>query len=172
MKKLVPKWILLFSLFLFPAIQLTAQCTAGWNTATINWDNLDYLTRNGTYSTFVTNAMRDTQYFALGVNRVKMQLFGIATNGENGTNTAEAGSYGAGDDVEYSGTGSIVLTFDAAVKNLQFSLYDIDNSQQVTVTAGELVIPESAAILRHPHSIQQNPVYADVMDYRWSGSHE
>jgi hypothetical protein len=38
--------------------------------------------------------------------------------------------------------------------------------------AGELVMPESAAILRHPHSIQQYPVYAGVMDYRWSGSHE
>lgn len=49
---------------------------------------------------------------------------------------------------------------------------DVLNEQQVTVTAGELAIPESAAILRHPHSIQQYPVYADIMDYRWSGRHE
>ncbi len=112
-----------------------AQCAAGWNTATVQWDNLDYLTRLGTYSTFVTNQMRDTQYFTIGVNRLKIQLNGIATNGENTTNTAEAGSFGTGADVEYSGLGTITITFDTVVKNVQFSLYDIDASQKATVTS-------------------------------------
>lgn len=114
-----------------------AQCGAGWNSATINWDNLDYLTRLGSYNAFVTNAMRDTQYFTLGTNRAKVQLNGILPNGENILNTAEAGSFGAGADAEFGGAGTITLTFDTVVQNLQFSLYDIDLGQVVTVTAAD-----------------------------------
>jgi len=101
----------------------------------MNWDNLDYLTRNGTYNTFVTNAMRDTQYFTLGVNRVKIQLNGIATNGENTLNIAEIGAFGTGADVEYSNNGTITITFDTVVYNFKFSLFDIDLLQSVQVTA-------------------------------------
>ena len=82
MKRNIPGIIILI-LLLIGSLLLKAQCPAGATTATMNWDNLDYLTRNGTYTSFVTNAMRDTQYFTLGVNRVKIQLNGIATNGEN-----------------------------------------------------------------------------------------
>lgn len=135
MKKIVPKILSILFLFLLYDPHVHAQCTAGWNTATINWDQMDYLTRNGTYNAFVTNAMRDTQYFALGVNRVKIQLFTITTNGENTTNTAEGGSWGNGPDVEYGGNGSIVMTFDTVVRNFQFSLYDIDAGQRAVVTA-------------------------------------
>ena len=116
-------------------LTVTAQCPGGWKSATLNWDNLDYLTRNGTYNAFVTNQMRDTQYFTLGITRAKIQLYAVTTNGENTTNTAEGGSYGNGPDVEYGGLGRITLTFDTLVKNLQFSLYDIDISQVVTITA-------------------------------------
>ena len=62
-------------------------------------------------------------------------MFTITTNGENTTNTAEAGSFGNGPDVEYGGNGSIVMTFDTVVRNLQFSLYDIDANQRATITA-------------------------------------
>ncbi len=96
---------------------------------------MDYLTRNGSYSSFVTNSMRDTQYFAIGVNRVKLRLTSITTNGENANNSAEAGSFGDGPDVEYGGTGSILMAFDTVVRNLQFSLYDVDLSQRFTITA-------------------------------------
>jgi hypothetical protein len=113
-----------------------AQCPIGSSTASLNWDNLDYLTQNGTYATFVTTAMMQTQKFTIGTNIVTIIMPGsITTNGENTTNTAEAGSFGTGADVEYSGNGSIIITFDAVVNNLQFSLYDIDASQKVTVTA-------------------------------------
>ena len=135
MKRTLPVTLFIWLFFLLPADEARAQCAAGWNAARINWDQMDYLTRNGSYSSFVTNQMRDTQYFAIGVNRVKIQLMGITTNGENTTNTAEAGSFGDGADVEYGGTGSVVLTFDTVVRNLQFSLYDIDASQRMTVTA-------------------------------------
>jgi hypothetical protein len=135
MKKFLLRNLYILLLFLAFGQYLHAQCTTGWNVATINWEQMDYLTRNGTYSTFVTNQMRDTQYFAIGVNRVKIQLNTITTNGENTTNTAEAGSFGNGPDVEYGGTGSIVMTFDTVVRNLQFSLYDIDINQRATITA-------------------------------------
>src|SRR5688572_24678550 len=135
MKRTLLKTLYISLLFLAFGQYLHAQCTTGWNAATINWEQMDYLTRNGNYNTFVTNQMRDTQYFAIGVNRVKIQLNTITTNGENTTNTAEAGSFGNGPDVEYGGTGTIVMTFDTVVRNLQFSLYDIDISQRLTVTA-------------------------------------
>lgn len=123
-------------------LQSWGQCLTGWNSASVNWDHLDYLTRLGTYSSFVTNPMRDTQYFTIGVNRVKIQLNGMATSGENVLNTAEAGSFGAGADVEFNGLGTIRLTFDTVVQNLQFSLYDIDLSQAVSITAaGDAAAP-------------------------------
>lgn len=133
--KLLLRTLALLWLACFCNQRLAAQCAAGWNSATVNWEHLDYLTRTGTYTAFVTSQMRDTQYFVMGVNRVKIQLNGINTSGENMLNTAEAGSYGNGPDVEYGGAGTIRLTFDTAVKNLQFSLYDIDLAQVATITA-------------------------------------
>lgn len=135
MKKLLRNLVIAFACIC--ALRAAAQCPAGWSSATINWDNLDYLTRLGSYNSFVTNAMRDTQYFTLGTNRVKVQLTGIAPNGENILNTAEAGSFGTGADVEYNGLGSIRLSFDTVVQNVQFSLYDIDINQVVSVTAAD-----------------------------------
>jgi hypothetical protein len=135
MKRTLLKTLFISLLFLAFGQYLQAQCTTGWNAATINWEQMDYLTRNGNYNAFVTNQMRDTQYFAIGINRVRIQLNTITTNGENTTNTAEAGSFGNGPDVEYGGNGNIVMTFDTVVRNLQFSLYDIDISQRLTVTA-------------------------------------
>lgn len=112
-----------------------AQCPAGSSAASVNWDNLDYLKTTGSYAGYVTTGMRDSQRFAIGVNRVRIDVSSISTNGENTQNTAEAGSYGSGADVRYSGNGTIVFTFDTVVRDLQFSLYDIDWSQSVQVTA-------------------------------------
>ena len=134
MKRNIPG-IVIILLLLIESLRLTAQCPAGSANATMNWDNLDYLTRNGTYNTFVTNAMRDTQYFTLGVNRAKLQLNGISTNGENILNTAEMGAFGTGADVEYGNNGTITITFDTVVNTLRFSLFDIDLSQSVRITA-------------------------------------
>jgi hypothetical protein len=114
----------------------SAQCIAGSNTANTNWDNLDYLITTGNYSGYVTTAMSRTQAFAIGVNRVVVVYPStITTTGENTTHTGEAGSFGTGADVQYNGNGNITFTFDADVNNFQFSLYDIDNSQRVNVTA-------------------------------------
>jgi hypothetical protein len=74
----------LIKVLFFPILALLSglfsfgQCPAGYSVATTNWDQLDYLTRNGTYSTFVTNAMMQTQNFTIGQNRFTLN-FPIAT---------------------------------------------------------------------------------------------
>lgn len=112
----------------------SAQCT----TANINWDQLDYLERNSSgYSTYITSGMYanmvQQQSFAIGVNRLTIvHNYATANNlGEGTSHTGETGSYGAGADVQYIGNGLITLTFDVAVSNVRFSLYDIDRSQRV-----------------------------------------
>ncbi len=115
---------------------LRAQCLAGSNTANLNWDNLDYLITTGAYSGYVTAAMSQTQAFAIGVNRVVINYPGtITTVGENATHTGDGGSGFTGMDVQYTGNGSVTLTFDSLVNNVQFALYDIDANQRVNVTA-------------------------------------
>jgi hypothetical protein len=138
MKKLYLIKVLLFPITLiFVAHFSLAQCLSGYTAATSNWDQLDYLTRNGTYASFVTNAMMQTQNFTLGTNRfsINFPIATMTTSGENALNTAEGGSNGAGEDVEYNGNGTITITFDAVVYSLRFSLYDIDNSQSVRISA-------------------------------------
>jgi hypothetical protein len=113
-----------------------AQCPSGSSTATVNWDNLEYLSQTGNYASFVTTAMMQTQKFTMGVNRVTIGIPNtLTTAGTSIINTAEAGSFGTGADVEYNGSGSITMSFDAPVFNFQFSLYDIDSLQTVKVTA-------------------------------------
>jgi hypothetical protein len=140
-----------------------AQCPGGYSLATSNWDQLDYLTRNGSYASFVTNAMMQTQHFSIGKNRLSINfpIATMSTNGENTTNTAEAGSFGTGADVEYNGNGVITITFDVVVYNLQFSLYDIDNLQSVRVSA------QDAALT--PLNINMAPVAAGVITVTGNG---
>jgi hypothetical protein len=97
----------------------------------VKWDNLDYLVTTGSYAGFVTPAMRDTQNFAIGVNRLTIRLNGITPNGENTTNTAG----GAAADAEFANRGTIGISFDTTARNLVFSLYDVDSGQVVNVTA-------------------------------------
>jgi GEVED domain/Secretion system C-terminal sorting domain len=133
---------LIFVLLLSHALSF-GQCIVGSNNANLNWDNLDYLVTTGSYSGFVTTAMSRTQAFAIGVNRVQVVYPStITTSGENITHTGDAGSFGTGADVQYGGNGSITFTFDDEVNNFRFSLFDIDISQQVNVTAvNTLAVP-------------------------------
>jgi len=134
--QLISKCSAVVLLVLYTASVSKAQCIAGSNTANLNWDNLDYLITTGSYSGYVTAAMSQTQAFAIGVNRVVIVYPGtITTTGENTTHTGESGTFGTGADVQYNGNGNITFTFDNEVNNFQFSLYDIDNSQRVNVTA-------------------------------------
>ena len=167
MKKLYSFKVLLIPILLLnPGLFSIAQCPAGSTTARVEWDNLDYLTQTGTYAGFVTPAMMQTQKFTIGRNRLSIN-FPIATMttvGENITNTAEVGSFGTGADVEYNGNGSITVTFDTVVYNLQFSLYDIDLLQSVRVTA----IDGSAVPIAL--NINMNPVAAGVITVVGNGT--
>ncbi|HEY6064343.1 MAG TPA: hypothetical protein VIV35_12080, partial [Chitinophagaceae bacterium] len=137
--RIAPFLILLVS---FNAAELKAQCPAGWTAAQTNWDWLDYLITGGNYAPTgnypgVPAALAANQAFAIGTNRFTIAYAGgiACTLGENITNTAEAGSFGAGADVQYANNGTITITFDTVVYNAKFSLYDIDQLQTATVTA-------------------------------------
>src|SRR5689334_4342019 len=116
-----------------------AQCPAGYTSATINWDNLEYLHNKSSYYTgtnpatslpYVSTSMWQNQSFAIGTNRCTISTtIGAggsgSTWGDVTTHTGETGAYGTGADLAFvkSGTAAstITLTFDAEVKNLQFS---------------------------------------------------
>lgn len=150
MKKRIFRNIFFCSLLLSSGVQSFSQCASGFNTATTNWDNLDYLVSTGfyapaTYWPGVPAALASNQAFAIGRNRFTIQYAGgvACTLGENTTNTAEGGSFGAGADVQYANNGTVTITFDTVVYNVQFSLYDIDQLQVATVTATD---PSAAAL--------------------------
>ncbi|HEU4471080.1 MAG TPA: GEVED domain-containing protein [Flavisolibacter sp.] len=141
---------LLCLVLLLPSFFVKAQCPAGASTAQVNWDHLDFLSQTGTYAGFVSTGMMQNQRFTIGRNKLSVGLSAfITTTGENTTNTAEAGSYGAGADVSFDGRGPISFSFDAAVYNLRFSLYDIDGLHNVTITAldasGQLLTIDASA---------------------------
>ncbi len=147
----VTQKILLLVFFIGGTTTAYPQCIAGSNTANLNWDNMDYLITTGNYAGYVTAAMSRTQAFAIGVNRVVVVYPAtITTTGENTTHTGEAGSFGTGADVQYSGNGNITFTFDNEVNNFQFSLYDIDNSQRVNVTAVNTALTPLNIVMTRP----------------------
>jgi hypothetical protein len=119
-------------LFAFSMHQASAQCS----TVNLNWDYLSYFPSAG-ISTYTTLARSQSQKFALGTQKVTIthNFTGSNAVGENVTNTAEAGSYGTGADIQFTGNGVISYTFDNAVQNVKFSVYDIDVNQKVQVTA-------------------------------------
>ncbi|MFL5740523.1 MAG: GEVED domain-containing protein [Flavisolibacter sp.] len=137
MKKLL--LLLSISCVLLPAAFTYAQCPGGYTQAVLNWDYLDYFPFSGNYSTgfLASNAWTQTQRFQFGTQRVTIthNFADAASLGENGTHTGETGSYGTGDDISFNGNGTITFTFDNDVQNLKFSIYDLDNSQNATVTA-------------------------------------
>ncbi|MBI2731401.1 MAG: T9SS type A sorting domain-containing protein [Sphingobacteriales bacterium] len=141
-KVLLKSSVLIAVLFLLIVTDLKAQCSAGFSTATVNWDWLDYLVSSGNYAPNanypgVPLSLAQSQAFAMGKRRLVITNNFSSANilGENTINTAEAGSYGAGADVQFKGNGTITLTFDSAVSNLKFSMYDLDYSQVTTITA-------------------------------------
>lgn len=125
--------------FLLASAPVYGQCPVGYTQSQINWDFLDYLVSNGSYSGFVTNAMASSQHFMMGTTRVSVDAatpsFTLA--GENATHTGELAGY-TGQDVQYTPTinnDSIVITFDQVVTNARFALYDIDNLASFRISA-------------------------------------
>jgi hypothetical protein len=126
MRKLLP----LLVVSLGAAFSASSQCS----TASLNWDALDYLPTSG-YSNTTAQNLSPNQYFAFGKNRLNITYSGCTSVGENATHTGSTGSYGAGEDVQFTGNGTITLTFTTAVSNLKFSVYDIDKGQTIAITA-------------------------------------
>jgi len=135
---------LLFALMAFHQVTM-AQCPGGYTAARLNWDNLDFLPSNNTrYTTFYPSAAFPYQQnFTIGTRTVNFTMSptgNITLNGENGTNTGHSGSFAAaGDDVQFTTTSSsnttITTTFDAEVRNVEFSLFDVDANQRVNIRA-------------------------------------
>ncbi|HLG40422.1 MAG TPA: GEVED domain-containing protein [Chitinophagaceae bacterium] len=131
--------------FLFFNPDAKSQCPVGYTAAELNWDNLDFLpSNNANYSTFYpSSAFPYNQNFTIGTRRLNFVMApqaNITLNGENGTNTGHTGSFAAaGDDVQFTTTSTAstatTMTFDADVANVMFSLFDLDNSQRITITA-------------------------------------
>ncbi|RYY65626.1 MAG: hypothetical protein EOO12_06515 [Chitinophagaceae bacterium] len=117
--------------------QASAQCGTGFAQAQINWDAMDFLKTTGGYATYVTTAQSQTQYFAFGTEKLTIthNYSGSTIGGISASNTGEAGSNGAGVDVQFIGNGIITLTFQTAVQNLKFSIYDVDVNQRIAFTA-------------------------------------
>lgn len=139
-----------------------AQCIAGYNQVTLNWDALDYFsyTSTGNYVTnnYLTNiSQAQNQYFAFGTQRLTVTNNYAAANnlGEDVTHTGDAGSYGVGHaDVHFLGNGQVTLTFENEVRNLKFSLYDVDRAQAVSFNAtNALGVAQSVSLTRLGTSI-------------------
>ncbi len=153
--------ILLIVSFLTP-LTGNAQCIAGYSQVTLNWDYLDYFSYTGNYTSpngyLASNAAAQTQIFSFGTQRVTIvNNYTAAGNlGEDVTHTGDAGSYAIGNaDVHFIGNGTVTITFDNEVRNLKFSMFDVDKLQKVAFNAtnalglpqGVTVTPLGASIL-------------------------
>jgi hypothetical protein len=137
---------LCFGIGTITATYSNAQCGAGYTQAQLNWDRLDYYYNSGSnvapygFSTpsngnYITNAMEQTQRFAIGRNYVTITTPAAGVvDGENATHTGEVAANYLGEDAQFTPSASgqsITLTFNAEVQNLKFTLYDVDASQRI-----------------------------------------
>ncbi len=143
MKNRLIRYFLFIGILISGSTGIKAQCPGGWTAAQTNWDWLDYLINTGSYAPTgnypgVPAGLMNTQAFTIGTNRFTIAMAGgITTTGENATHTGEIGSFGTGVDVQYANNGTVTITFDTLVKNVQFSIYDIDLLQTARVTASD-----------------------------------
>jgi hypothetical protein len=122
-----------------------AQCGAGYTQDSLNWDHLDFLPSNNVRYTpyYPSAAFPYNQNFATGTRTLNFTMApaaNITLNGENGINTAHASSFAsAGDDVQFTTTSAanttVTMTFDIDVANVRFSMFDLDSSQRINITA-------------------------------------
>src|SRR5687768_16914883 len=125
-----------------------SQCGAGTNPVSVNWDILDAFTTQTNYTddNYINpTSLAFQQHFAFGHNnRLSINVnTNITLGGEVNGHTGELPNY-TGDDVMYTPTANnqnITLTFGSAVSDLNFTLYDIERSQAMTITALNGVTP-------------------------------
>ena len=147
MKKLYSTLCVLLCAACMITMQKTsAQCLVGYTQSQLNWDYLDFLPSNDAtnYTPFyVAGITSYNQNFSMGTRRINFTSApsaNITLNGENYTNTGDAGSFATpGSDVQFTTTNvantTITMALDSEVMNIRYSLFDIDNGQRVTITA-------------------------------------
>lgn len=150
MKKIFTPLLFCFAAIIALPAGVNGQCGTGYTAAEMNWDNLDFLPSNNIrYTSFYPTATATTfpynQNFTIGTRTLNFVMApnngtSLVLNGENGINTAHAGTpVTAGDDVQFTSTvttpTTITMIFDAEVTNVQFSLFDLDSNQRVSITA-------------------------------------
>ncbi|MBP8243718.1 MAG: hypothetical protein KAX45_04190, partial [Chitinophagaceae bacterium] len=134
--------------------KLQSQCPATYTQALINWDYLDYYFNSGVNTapygfsggTYISDAREQTQVFGLGPNRVTIATSsnalvnpGAGQSAENTTHTGDIANF-TGADVQYNPTAvaqTITLTFNTPVRNVSFTMYDIDRNASFTVSAAD-----------------------------------
>jgi GEVED domain len=161
LKRILSAAFILLQVCLFSSMNSSAQCGAGYTQAQVNWDKLDYYFNNGVnvrpYGnvgvTYVTDAMEQTQKFAIGPNYVTIATSSNAVvnpgnfNGvtaENILHTGDLAGY-TGADVEYDPSANgqtITLTFNTAVTNLNLALYDLDGTSRYDFAAVNGAVPQ------------------------------
>lgn len=124
--------ILSVSVFVIMLQMSYGQCGAGYTSDTINWD-MQYFSPN-----YLPNPNGSNSIIAIGKNAMRLSWSGANTfrGGLISDHTGEAGGFGFGRDLKFIvGTGTDTLTFDQEVQNLKFSVFDVDISHVMNVTA-------------------------------------
>lgn len=139
----------LFLLFSILTLFSDAQCPGGFTQAQANWDNLDvYFNSGGSspYASYINDTREMNQKFGIGTTWFSLAtssnaLINPGTGGsvtaENASHTGDVTGY-TGDDVQFNPSANgqnITLTFDVEVRNVQFTLYDVDRSQRIDFSA-------------------------------------
>jgi len=153
MKKFYLINLLVFFLFL-TGIDSLAQCGMGYTQAQLNWDNVDYYWNsggNGPYENYITDAMEQSQRFGIGSNYLTIATSsnalvnpGSGNHADNTTHIGEMAGY-TGSDVQYNPSANgqfITITFNNAVTNLNFALYDVDASARFDFAAVNGILPQ------------------------------
>jgi energy-coupling factor transporter transmembrane protein EcfT len=147
-KKLLLPFSLLIIFFIFQTHSF-AQCPGGYTQAQLNWDNMDvYFNSGGSspYGNYINNTYEQSQRFSIGTTWMTMATSsaalinpgtGSAVTAENASHTGEITGY-TGDDVQFNPSANgqnITFTFNDEVRNVQFTLYDVDGSQRIDFAA-------------------------------------
>ncbi|MFN8296047.1 MAG: T9SS type A sorting domain-containing protein [Chitinophagales bacterium] len=129
-------FILMIGSVCFQAPEAKAQCLlSNASSDTLNWDWQYFQT--APISRLPTSGIG----FMFGVTSMNLYWRAAASNtnaivGTNGTHTGSASSFGNGDDINFNvSAGTDSLVFADTVRNLKFSIHDIDVRQAVTITA-------------------------------------
>ena len=132
-------YLILSTFILYFSINTKAQCITS---DTLNWDwqyfNPNALPTSGVNFMMGVSSMRLSWRAAAGNTNTL-----ISTNGVPNTtgviaprHTGEAASFGFGNDLQFNvSAGADTFVFADTVRNVKFSIYDIDQRQAVTITA-------------------------------------